>query len=137
MAYPEKFILDTDYAALKNDNIGRMVLNITAGTVIPAGGSYTWFTDLDLGTVNASLRTQMESSLYPGQWSPGNLRIVDMNMNYSGTPSLESGAVSIIRISPTRLRLYCTHFNFAPFNISVITGQTVTADIVTFLSPFN
>jgi len=137
MAFPERFILTTDYAALKNDAVGRITLNITAGTVIPAGGSYTWFAELDLGTINASLRTQMESSLYPGQWSPGNLRIIDMYMDYAGTPSLESGAVSIVRVSPTRLRLYCTHFNFAPFNISVITGQTVTADIVTFLSPFN
>lgn len=138
MTKPQQFILDSDYASLKNDSRGRITLNIPAGAVIPAnGGSVTWSSELEIGTRNATMRTQMESSLYPGQWTPGNMRAIDMNMNYSGTPSLETGMVSVIRVSPTRIRLYCTHFNFAPFNISVITGQTVTADVVTFLSPFN
>ena len=134
MTKPRDFILDSDYASLKNDNRGRLTLTIPAGATIPSGGSTTWSTELDIGTVNASLRTQMQSSLVPSQWTPGNMRVIDMNMNYSGTPSLESGMVSIIRVSPTRIRLYCTHFNFAPFTISVITGQTITADVVTLLS---
>lgn len=138
MTKPQGFILTSDYAALKNDNRGRITLNIPAGAVIPAnGGSVTWAQEIELGTQNASLRTQMQSSLRPGEWTPGNMRAIDMTLNYSGSISTETGMVSVIRVSPTRLRLYCTHFNFAPFNISVVTGQTITADISTFLSPFN
>lgn len=137
MTKPQRFILDSDYASLKNDSKGRIALVIPSGAVIPAGGSVTWSSELEIGTRNATMRTQMVSSLVPDQWTPGNMRAIDMLMNYSGSPSLETGMVSVIRVSPTRIRLYCTHFNFAPFNISVITGQTVTADVVTFLSPFN
>lgn len=134
---PNKFITSTDWATLKNDAIGQIALTIPNGAIIPPFGSTTWYTEMQLGTRNASMRTQMQSSLKPTEWTPGNMRVIDMNLNYAGTPSLETGVVSIIRTTPTTVRLYCTHFNTAPFNISVIGNQTITANVSTFLSPFN
>lgn len=134
---PADLIISSDFASLKNDNLGQLTLTIPAGAIIPAGGSTTWQVERELGTTNASMRTQMNSSLRPDDWTPGNMRIIDMVLNYSGTISTETGLVSLVRVTPTTIRLYCTQFNTAPFNISVVTGQTVTAQIATFLSPFN
>lgn len=139
MTQPQNFIVSSDYASVKNDAIGRLVLTIPNGATIPPnGGSTTWSQDLVIGTVNASLRTQMQSSLRPDEWTLGQFRTIDMTLNYPGIGvSVESGAVSIIRINPTTIRLYCTHFNFSPSTITVVGGQTITADVVSFLSPFN
>lgn len=139
MTKPQNFIATSDYGSVKNDARGRLSLTIPNGATIPPnGGKTTWSQDLTIGTINASLRTQMQSSLRPGEWTLGQFRTIDMTLNYPGFgTSTESGAASIIRINATTIRLYCTHFNFSPSTITVVGGQTITADVVSFLSPFN
>lgn len=134
---PQDFILDTDWATLKNDNLGFMSLTIPAGSTIASNSSTTWQFEKDIGTINASMRVQMVSNLLPNQWTPGNMRSIDLSLNYSGSISTEGAVVSIIRIAPSTLRIYCTHFNFSPVTATVATTQVVTANIATFLSPFN
>lgn len=137
MANPQNFISNTDYAAPANDGLTTVTLTIPNGESIPSFGSTTWSIQFALGKKNANLRAQMQTSLRLGEWTPGNTRFIDMTLDYAGAISTETGAVSIERVTPTMLRLYCTHFNTAPFAVTVVGGQTITANVATFLSPFN
>lgn len=135
---PQQYIESSDYGSVKNDARGRISLTIPNGDTIPGnGGSRTWLAEMELGTRNASLRVQTLSSLRPTEWLPGQIRFIDMTVSGSFGAQTETGAVSVVRVSATRIRIYCTHFNFDNVTQTVVGGQTITADVVTFLSPFN
>jgi hypothetical protein len=138
MTKPKNFNVTTDYATLKNDAKGTMNLVINTGVVIPPGGSYTYETFLDLGTRNAGMRVQMKSSRYGDNWTVGTsmqTKIIDDIAPYGSFD--DYFVANVQRVSPTRLRLYLIVVNFSPVNMTIVGGgQTITAEINTFLSPF-
>jgi hypothetical protein len=141
MSKPESFILNSDYATLKNDATGTMSLSITTGDVIAVGGSKTFETFLDIGTRNASIRAQMSSNRYVSNYCVGTSLQTQIQMQYDipGSPMIfdDYFVANVERVSPTRLRLYLTIPNPNTFTLTVIGGaQVITADINTFLSPF-
>lgn len=138
---PEQFILTTDYGTLKNDASGTINLLIPTGATIPAGGFVEYSETLEIGTRNASTRVQMTSTADSGYWTIGNIREVFLRVRYNttGNPVFDYlQAANIERISPTIIRLYCRIGNPQGFSITIVSpAQTITAEVVTFLSPFN
>lgn len=140
MTKPENFILTTDYATLKNDAIGQMVLSITSGVTIASLSSYTYETFLDIGQINAGVRGYIGTTKFADLYAVFNgsfdVRILT-RYNTTGNPTTELYLTTILeRISPTRLRLYCQVGNPFAFSITVMDSQTVTFELATFLSPF-
>lgn len=138
---PEQFIQTSDYATLKNDDRQTTALNIPVGATIPAFGFIEYSTTAEIGTINASTRVQMSTSGDPGAWTPGNMRevILQVKYNTTGSPIIDYyQVVNIERVSPSTVKMYVRITNPLSFSITVVGSvTTVTADIATFLSPFN
>lgn len=136
---PEQFILTSDYGTLKNDATGTITLSIPSGITIPSGDFREYSNTLTIGTINASTRIQITSSADPSNWTYGNMREVILRIRDSSSFEYDqSYVVNVERTSSTDIRMYIRIPNLSPFPFTIISGvQTVTADIATFLSPFN
>lgn len=138
---PEQFILTTDYGTLKNDATGTISLSIPTGATIPAFGFVEYSNTLGIGTRNAGTRVQMSLSSDSGNWTPGHIRevLLRARLNTTGNPVVDYYQVANLeRIDPTTVRLYCRIGNPYNFSITIVSAaQTVTANVATFLSPFN
>lgn len=144
MTKPENFILNSDYATVKNDATGTMTLNIPSGTTIPAssGSSYglvNFETFLDIGETDAGIRGYISTTKFSGIYAPFggsyNVRVLT-RYNTTGTPVFDLYFTVILeRVSPTRLRLYCQIGNSFSFSLTIMDSQTITFDLATFLSP--
>lgn len=144
MTKPRNFILHTGYATLKNDDKGSVSVNITTTGVLPYGSYQIFENFIDIGTVNAQIRTQMYRSGDPTNILATNILTVPVQVTvyYEGAPVYVSTLnlpTVVDRISPTRMRIRALFYSYGHGVSMQITGgaQTVTADIVTFLSPFN
>lgn len=144
MTKPRNFILHTGYATLKNDDKKSVSINITTTGILPYGSSQVFENFVDIGTVNAQIRTQMYRSGDPTNILATNTLTVPVQITvyYGGTPvdvfTLNIPTV-VDRVSPTRMRIRALFYSYGEGVSMQISGgaQTVTADIVTFLSPFN
>lgn len=139
MTKPSNFIQSSDYATLKNDETGTFTLYVGDSGVITPGNSYIYSSVLTIGTVNSSIRSQMATSLDNKFWSTSVLQLTLRVTYYTGTNPEGNFLKSVIieRISPTQIRMYLKVENYFAFNIRITGGyQTVTANVATFLSPF-
>ena len=141
MTKPNNFILNSDYATLKNDNKGTISLYLGSSTVMNYNDKYTYQTSITVGTVNAAIRCQMYSSLAPSTiYSSPQMQItLQATTSGGGGTGPYPATIYVERVSATTVKLICNVYGIAPGLTQQITGgfQTVTADIVTFLSPFN
>lgn len=148
MTKPSNFIQNSDYALLRNDAKGndakgQITLSIGDSGLLAFGQSKLYESFITLGTINASLRGQMQRSGSSDIWcSLGILVPVTVTVYQSGTPVdvfTYNLPVAIERSSATQIRMYGIFYSYGVGVDMRITGgyQTVTADIVTFLSPFN
>lgn len=144
MTKPRNYILNTEYATLKNDNKGTVSVNITTTGILAYGSSVTFQNYIDIGTSNAQVRCQIYRSGAPSDiWCANSILVpVNITVYYGGTPVdnfTYNLPVTIERISNTRIRIYGVFYSYGAGVSMQISGgaQTVTADIVTFLSPFN
>jgi hypothetical protein len=140
MTKPSNFILNSDFATLKNDDTNSLSVSITDSGVLAFGATKVYESFLDIGTKNAGLRVQMYSSASPSNiWCAMGMTVpVTVTAGPGGTFTYNL-PVTVERVSPTRVRLYSIFYSFG-FGITMrITGgyQTITADVATFLSPFN
>ena len=142
MVKPNNFILNSDFATLKNDNKGTISLAITDSGLLAYGAKKTYTSYLDIGTANANLRGQMKTNLSSDIWNTLGMTVpVTVTVYYGGNPVdtfTYNLPVMIDRISATRVRMYATFYSYGYGVDMRITGgyQTITADLVTFLSPF-
>lgn len=137
------FIMDTDYATLKNDDIGTVTLTLGATGALALNAQYIYESSaFVIGTINAGLRTQIYTSATPNDIWSGNVLTVTLTATVSTTPATVfdfSGTVYLERVSATQVKLKCVVYGLAAGYTTVITGnnQVVTANVATFLSPFN
>lgn len=137
------FIMDTDYATLKNDDIGTVTLKLGATGALALNAQYIYESSaFVIGTINAGLRTQIYTSATPNDIWSGNVLTVTLTATVSTTPATVfdfSGTVYLERVSATQVKLKCVVYGLAAGYTTVITGnnQVVTANVATFLSPFN
>ncbi len=143
MTKPLNFILTSDYTTLKNDNHGTLSLYLGDSGVMNYGDIHTYSTDLTIGTINSGVRCQISTSadnvIYS---SPQRQIILQQTIYISGTQVYTGNFYTtafVERISATTMRLKCLVWNDDGGTTVRITGgyQTVTANVVTFLSPFN
>lgn len=137
MSKPERFQLTTDFATLKNDAKGQVDLIIPTGVAWAAGATQVFEAFIDLGTQNAAMRVQMRSTRYGDNWCQGTSLQSQVTFNVNGSVYDDYIVANVERVSATRIRLYCLIPNFSPYTMTIVGGgQTITASINTFLSPF-
>jgi hypothetical protein len=140
MTKPSNFIQNSDYASLKNDAKGTFTLSIGDSGVLAYGSSKTYESFLTIGTVNSGLRCQMKSSLSADIWSSSSiLAPVTVTVTPDGSTFTYNLPVVIDRVSATQIRMKAVFYSYGVgVSMQITSGyQTITADVVTFLSPFN
>ena len=129
---PLKFILNSNYATLKNDsNTTTVVVTVPSGDSV-AGGAYRSYTaDVTVGSKGAPMETQINYSIGTQRFTTGAIQVVEN----AGTGTQYQGTVSIQRPTATTARLRVDYFNG---NVGAITtvARTATAYIRTYLPPF-
>ena len=143
MTKPSNFIQTSDYASLKNDNKGTISLYLGTSPNLNFNQEYVYESFLDIGTVNASIRNQIYTDAFPNDiWNSPQIGISLEATIYNGLTPIAVSPLNttayIERVSPTRVRLVAVIYGIAAGYTTKVTGkfQTVTCNVVTFLSPF-
>ena len=140
MTKPANFILNTDYATLKNDSDDIYITLSVAGSInIALGGSYSQYVDGVVGTQGAISQMTIKHSGYPS-----NAEYVTPTLAYyqygtvGGDTVMYAMLVEAFRVSATsiRLRIFIPN-NFGDTLITEATARTIVCKVSTFLSPFN
>ena len=143
MSKPNNFILNTDYASLKNDAKGSVTIIVPANIVIPASGTYTYidYKDVEIGRKSASSRVQISSSRLGNDmyatlmlYTTGKGRIIVDGSTYYTDYLITS---FFTRINDTTVRASVYIPNQTPYTLYCEnTVETIKFNINTFLSPF-
>lgn len=136
MTKPDNFILNSDYATLKNDAISSISLTLPSSTTVGARSVRIFSTDLEIGVAESSLRVRMMTTK-DNIWRPLSTvsYVYPTGSSISGDPSYLL-YLCVNRVSPTTIRLSAFIPNQYP-STATITGlsQTITAYVATFLPP--
>ena len=136
----KKYIMTSEFATLKNDEIIEVALQIPDRFVLPPFKTITFETFVRVDTKNALARVIMKSSKEPDIWRPGKNFLIKFMKNVAILGAIESGAtVSIEQTSDKTVRLFCSMTNTAAINEPTEVynaSQTIIAKIATFKSPF-
>jgi hypothetical protein len=137
MTKPEQFILNSDYATLKNDARNTIQITIPGSMVISASSTYSNSTIITLGTIGAAIRSRINSNKDPS------LDMLGSSVSYSrtgtsgGGPALYDVLACVTRESSTTVRLTVLIRNPYGATLTLAAGsEIITADINTFLSPY-
>jgi hypothetical protein len=139
MTKPESFIFNSDYATLANDAEGTISITTSTGQVITPGSEYTFSSTITLGSRNAPTRSEMNTSAFPTIWIPTESLDLLITVLYAidGNTYDANTTANIYRSSPTEITMAITVTNPFAFDITINGGvQLVTANVSTFLSPF-
>lgn len=133
MATPTNFILNSDFASLKNDDGTSVSVTFGGSTVISANSTASVTQDVVIGAQSSINRVQIASS------KDSNKRYSTQALSFSrvGSAGIYNIYAFVSRISSTTLR--CRVYVPNPFGSSLTTAsgdETFTFYIDTFLSPF-
>lgn len=130
-AKPLKFILNSDYASLKNDSITNTItLNVPA-TTITAGNSKTYSSEYTVGVSGAPMDFDINYSMTTQRFIGSMMTAVEINGN-----STYQISIMIFRSSATNIKVKANLFYGGP-NASVTTNaRTITVRTRTFIPPF-
>lgn len=133
------FILNSDYATLKNDSdVTTISVVLNTGTTFTPNAPNTVIasTDVTIGTANAPIRARCNTSKYPTVWGVGSTMFADSLMSAGGFTFTGPIWCFLYRVTPTTLRLLITHETVAGAPLYTIKEtQTITFKVRTFLSP--
>lgn len=139
MVKPSQFILNTDYATLKNDATGSFSFVIPASIVIPAFDYYTASYNLTIGTAGAPARTFINSSQSPTLWFLG----ANLQIQIDGVDSISGPVVYGCFIYISRSASNVVTATVVIYNTNGVgnlttesTARTITIKVNTFLPPF-
>lgn len=137
MSQPEQFILDSDFATLKNDNQGTAQVTIPSSTSVAGSGSASFSTDLVIGASGAISRVRMSSTKDSNKWRISNaIDYTRIGVN-SGSPANYDIFLFVWRPSATVLRCQALIQNPYATTLTGASGaETVTFYVNTFLPPF-
>lgn len=133
MTKPENFILNTDYAAPKNDDSGTFSITVPSNISVPAAG-ISLIETKQIGSAGANLRARMSSTKDGNRW------FCVPTVYYDRTGSMGGYFLfaTVHRISATELRF--TVFIPNPYG-STMTGaagsETINVVVNTFIPPFS
>lgn len=135
----EKYIMSSEFATLKNEEVSEISLTIPNNFSVPMGQTKTFEVFKDIGTKNSAIRTLIRTSKYPDKWRPGKSFFAPVTMSIAGFQSESELTVYVERVSHARVRLCADVSNFAGAGQTANftnASQTITAKIATFKSPF-
>lgn len=137
--YPDRFILNSEYGTLKNDsNATTLSVTISNGYVFNPSSPTLGSQSVEVGTVNAPIRSRMTTTKRGGDWFIGTFLFDQINVQSSGTPVSPAPLYcSLYRSSPTTMTLLVYTEGYAGTNLTVRETVTVTAVFTTFLSPLD
>lgn len=145
MSKPERFILNTDFSTLKNDDSAEYSFTITGSKVIAASPpySYTQTETFNVGNeIGATQRVQIETSLEPDKWYSGSALQYIANGTFSVSgPTQYPTQIVVYRTSQTQVTVLVLIANQGgPFGAGSLTTEattrTVRVRVATFLPPF-
>lgn len=142
MYNPDKFILSTDFATLKNDADTTVQVTFPGSIVIPGSvgpaGSYSErHTDVVIGAQGAISRVQISSSKDSNIIHPARNLYYDRSGIVLGISTSYTLSAFVYRISPTTMR--CIVLIPNPYSDPLTTAsgdETITFHVNTFLPPF-
>lgn len=141
MTKPNSLIQSSDYASLKNDDKKSVSLYLGASPALANGVTHTYESFITVGTINAPIRCQIRSDVAPSTiYSSPQIQVTLQATISGGFGIIDYPTTAYVeRVSATSIRLSCSVYGYVPGQTMTMTGkfQTITADIVTFLSPFN
>jgi len=140
MVKPSRFILNTDYASLKNDDGDTLSFTVPGSIVIPASGTYTNVAThpITIGTAGAPMRSLINSSFSPDLWFYGaNLQIVADGTDSILGPFTYSYWVAVTRTAADVATVYVIIANQGLGTLTTeSTVRTITVKLNTFIPPF-
>lgn len=135
--YPEKFISNSDFATLKNDDFAVDSLTMTP-QILSATQIYTVTKDINVGQIGASTRMRMASAVDGNNFYAGYVLVLTRQGTISSPgDATYSSYAYISRVGPNTVRLSLSAQN--PYSVAMATilvNEVVTYEINTFLSPF-
>ena len=143
MTKPSQFILNTDYATLKNDASGTVSVTAPGSQVVPAavgpvGGYLEYHTDIEIGVAGSITRLQISSSKESNTvYSTRTLDILRLG-TVLGFPGVPYNIIAFTyRTAPTTLRciVYVSNPNTDPLTTAV-GDETFTFYVNTFIPPY-
>lgn len=135
----EDFILNSDFATLKNDNNGILTISLPNFITIPSRQVFTVSDSIQIGKPGASFRSRISTSLDNKWYLTKTLGLAYIT---GGSVPGQSGFVGwdmyvvVRRASPTTVELTAIIGN--PYNATMTIGNsimTLTAYVATFLPP--
>lgn len=137
MTKPSNFILNTDYATLKNDADGYVSVALPSSLNIAAATTYSTSSSITLGVAGSDIRQRISTSK-DNIWytSRSILYASSSGATVSGSPSSYDVVVTVSRTAPTTITL--TVFIPNPYGSTMtITGlsQVISAYVATFIPP--
>lgn len=135
------FVLNSDYATLKNDTQGNTIsATIPVGTVIdmPTINHVIASNTINVGTINAGVRSRVMSSKYPNEWHLGPVMYTVIAVNIDGIGASTMYLWCFLRrTSANTITLLITSESGTGMPTTTTTeALTVTFNFSTFLSPF-
>lgn len=135
---PNRFVLNTDYGSMKNDNHLSVSLTIPASQSIASAAAYITTADLTIGVKGGITKYLIEHPLQPGRWFATGQAAMYLEA------SSPAGASYILRLYMTRLNATTVratayiHNNLAPATAMVTeaTERVVNFKVYTFIPPF-
>ena len=136
MTKPSNFILNSNYASMKNNDNKTVSVVIPNGTGIGPLGTANFYTDIVVGKSGGSIRAR--GRVNGGAWMP--CTAIDVYI-YGEIPAYESGIfenpyTAYLRwINPTTIRLQVPVYNYADEVMYIRDTYTFEFKINTFLPP--
>lgn len=129
---PSRFILNSDYATLKNDAEGVVQLTVPGLVNIPAGGANVVYkATLQIGSPSAGLRSYVTSSKYSYALSSPSFFLACKQDGYDSSASVDiSRNGLLIELRVTFAAAYGQATQYTDM------GQTLTLHAETFVDPF-
>lgn len=140
MTYPERFILTSDYGALKNDS-GSTTLSVSIpnGFVFNPSSPLIGFDEAQVGTINAPIRARGYNNI-DDAWTTATFIYVNYRYTVAGFPGTQNGLLycSLFRPNASTIRLEVNAEGvIGSPNYTVVGAVNVTYVITTFLSPLD
>lgn len=133
MSKPKKYILNSEFATLKNDSDTKTITVSIPATSIPGGGTIQTYTGTaTLGDVGSPIEYDINYSSTTRRWKTARFDFVENE----GLGTQYQGAVFIYKSGASTVTVRVVVFNG---NAGAVTknARTVTVRVRTFLSPFN
>ena len=131
---PENFIINSDFATLKNDTVAATATVTVPGSVsVPSGGSMEWHQDIPAGTKGAAIRCRIRSSKFGSRW----MASPQVTMTRNGSGGFYTLVAYVYLVSPGVLRCSASLYNTTGAAMTTEAGtETIDFSISTFIPPF-